>query len=47
MSTRSRLAPQMRTYDALQPVYLPHLGFSQPPNFRSDTVNTDANRYMQ
>jgi len=47
MSTRFRLAPQMRTYDALQPVYLPHLGFFQLPSFRSDTVNADANRYMQ
>lgn len=42
MSVRMRYTPQMRTYDALQPVYLPHLNFFQPPNFTSPVVNTDA-----
>ena len=32
----------MRDYDALDPVFHPYLGFTSPPNFRSDSVSTDS-----
>src|SRR5436190_24187228 len=35
-------APQMRDYDALDPVLHPYLGFTSPPNFRSPSVSTDS-----
>jgi hypothetical protein len=35
-------APQMRDYDALDPVLHPYLGFTSPLNFRSPSVSTDS-----
>lgn len=42
---RYELVPQMKTYDRLGFEWLPYLMFSQTPNFRSDTINTDKNGY--
>jgi hypothetical protein len=35
-------APQMRDYEALEPVLHPYLGFTSPANFRSPAVTTDS-----
>ena len=38
---RYKLVPQMRAYDTLDWQFLPHIMFTQSPNFRSKVVNTD------
>tara|TARA_E500000178_G_scaffold175346_1_gene174313 strand:- start:1373 stop:2446 length:1074 start_codon:yes stop_codon:yes gene_type:complete len=39
---RHKLVPQMKIYDALDFQFLPHLMFTQSPNFRSKVINTDS-----
>ena len=38
---RYKLAPQMKVYDSLGYRFLPYIMFTQPPNFRSEVLNTD------
>ena len=38
----SRLTPQMADYDRMSLVWLPHIMYLQEPNYRSESVNTDA-----
>ena len=37
-----KLAPQMKVYDKLGFQFLPHIMFTQSPNFRSKVINTDS-----
>ena len=39
---RHKIAPQMKIYDVLDFQFLPHLMFTQSPNFRSKVINTDS-----
>lgn len=45
LEDRYQLCPQMRVYDRLEPVLMPYVTFSTPPNFRSQVVNTDRHGF--
>ncbi len=42
---RYQLAPQMRDYDRMKEVWLPHLMYFHSPCFRSEAVNTDRDGF--
>lgn len=41
-NSRYELEPQMKLYDFLDFKFLPHIMFTQSPNFKSEIVNTDS-----